>query len=74
LTVQLPNGQEARAVLETPELYRFESSSNYLRHTLLEVKMATQYVYNGPIDCAIEVDRSQMKGKTVVITGGTNLS
>jgi hypothetical protein len=74
LTVQLPNSQGARAVLETPELYRFESSSTHLRNTLLEVKMAMQYVYNGPIDCAIEADRSQIKGKTVVITGGTNLT
>ncbi|KAJ5135231.1 uncharacterized protein N7515_004509 [Penicillium bovifimosum] len=34
--------------------------------------MSTKYIDRGPIDCTIAVDRSRVKGKTVVITGGAN--
>ena len=30
------------------------------------------YNYTGPIDCAIELDTSSLKGKTAVVTGGAN--
>lgn len=31
-----------------------------------------KYSYNGPIDCTVTPDKSKMKGKSVIITGGAN--
>lgn len=32
--------------------------------------MSTTYTYNGPIDCTQEPNVDNIKGKTVIITGG----
>ena len=31
-----------------------------------------KYTYNGPVDHTVPVDRSRVKGKSVIITGGAN--
>lgn len=31
-----------------------------------------KYTYNGPIDTSVAPDRSSMKGKSVIVTGGAN--
>ena len=30
------------------------------------------YSYNGPLDCSVVPDKSQLKGKSVIVTGGAN--
>ena len=32
-----------------------------------------KYEYTGPVDCTIPPDRAQLKGKSVIVTGGTSL-
>lgn len=35
--------------------------------------MATHYAYSGPIDCTQEPNVNNVKGKMVIVTGGTML-
>jgi len=32
------------------------------------------YTDNGPVDCSIQADRTQCKGKSVIVTGGSSCS
>lgn len=40
---------------------------SYTESTTME-----KYVYTGPVDCSIPADKSNLQGKSVVITGGAN--
>jgi NAD(P)-dependent dehydrogenase (short-subunit alcohol dehydrogenase family) len=41
-------------------------------HSVMAHSPVPRYTYNGPVDHTILVDRSKVKGKSVIITGGAN--
>jgi len=54
--------------LHTP--YQFDYPQTQLCDDTPDAKMGAQYMYGGSIDHTIQVNRSQVEGKTVIITGG----
>jgi hypothetical protein len=50
--------------------YQLQSTKPYSAISILILNMGGGYVYKGAVDHTVEPDRTQCKGKSVIVTGG----